>query len=140
MEWTKKRKLAVFLGMVGLYLAFILAIFWWIDGPSIDYKSDEDRMVVTDEELETIRKKTLEMDGVKGFTIDQGEEGLNGELVVRSKKEAKTIAEYVFALMVAETSDSVDLFVKLDDKEGTILIQAYKPAGEDHFFEWDILY
>jgi hypothetical protein len=115
-------------------------ILYSMKSSPIDYKNEQDRMVVTDQELKAIRKKTLAMKGVRDFTIHREEGGLYGELVVPSKKRAKAIAEVVFSRMVAETTHTVDLFVELDDKDKTILIQAFKPDGEDHEFKWDILY
>lgn len=141
MKWTSKEKRFIILGSVGLFLVLVFGIFLLINHNSIDFKSEEDRMSVTEEEIEIVREKTLEIDGVVDFTIHKlPDGGIYGELIVESKDNAKSIAKDVFSLMVRETVGVVDLFVKLDDEDNTLLIQAFKPEGEDRFFEWDILY
>lgn len=139
MKWKDKRKVFAVIGGIGLSLVVLAAFIVSLNHRSIDFKDEEDRLHVTEAELETIEEKTLGMKGVKSFTIHHLPDGLYGELIVESKEDAKAIAEEVFALMVRETVKSVDLFVKLDDKDQTLLIQAFKAEGEDEF-RWHILY
>lgn len=110
------------------------------DGGKVALKSDEDRASVTMKELDQVREKISQVKGVKSFKINYDEVGIYGELIVTDKKYAKKAAVEAFTSMMAETSGIVDLFVMEDNKEHSLLIQAFKPAGTDNENKWDILY
>lgn len=109
-------------------------------GQKVDYPSEGDRAVVTAEESQSIENKVKEMKGVISFEINHMEGGIYGELIVESKDDAKSLAIKAFNLMKVETNQSALLFVKLNDEDQTMLIQAFKPIDKDNENEWNIMY
>lgn len=108
-------------------------------GNQVKFKDAEDRETITLKEMSAIEEKVSKMDGVEDFTIDYEEGGIYANLSVKDKKQAKEITKEVFNLMWAETSDSIDLFVKPAEDTNKILIQVFKPKGTDNENEWSIL-
>lgn len=137
-----QKKIPIVVGKIVVIL-LILGFIGWVmilfSGPRVEYKDEIDRQTFTEEEMAFVEEEVLEMKGVVSFKLHQVKDGVYGTLVVDNIDDAQKIAEDVFYRIVGETVKSVDLFVELNDGEETLLIQAFKPNGED-VFKWEILY
>lgn len=124
-----------------LTVLILISIFLLLTGcEKVEFKSEADRSEVTQDEISAIQEKVLQMEDVTEFEIQNTyKNDLFAVLKIKDEKKAKTLAKDTFNLMWAETNGSVILFVKPADEEHRVLIQVFKPEGEDEGIEWDIL-